>query len=179
MTAPLGSDPVVARINRAAATLRPYLERAGETIGITARAVELAVLADADPARLSPVVTIRGDHAGYATTHQVSVQLVEDQAACSRMPDLADHLAHQLAADLERLEHPVVTIAAPDPFTEAQRLAADFEATQAAVMRTVTSVGNFAADMRAAGIHVGLGSPPTCCTCDQPYPCTSARGGSR
>lgn len=34
---------------------------------------------------------------------------------------------------------------------------------------------NFAAEMRAKGIHVGLGTPPVCVTCDQDWPCTHER----
>jgi hypothetical protein len=29
-------------------------------------------------------------------------------------------------------------------------------------------------DMRAQGIHVGLGEPPTCVCCGEPWPCSSA-----
>lgn len=31
----------------------------------------------------------------------------------------------------------------------------------------------FAAEMRAQGIHVGLGSPPLCVVCDVPWPCAA------
>lgn len=37
-------------------------------------------------------------------------------------------------------------------------------------------VGGFAADMRAQGIHVGLGQPGRCVTCDLPWPCPSSSG---
>ena len=32
-------------------------------------------------------------------------------------------------------------------------------------------LAGFAADMKAEGIHVGLGKEPVCCACGEPWPC--------
>jgi hypothetical protein len=46
---------------------------------------------------------------------------------------------------------------ADDPQSTAQRLAA--------------GAANFAKEMKAWGIHVGMGKVPHCVTCGQPWPC--------
>jgi hypothetical protein len=33
-------------------------------------------------------------------------------------------------------------------------------------------IGGFRADMKAQGMHVGEGDPPTCCVDDEPWPCS-------
>lgn len=37
-------------------------------------------------------------------------------------------------------------------------------------------VKGFIAEMREKGIHVGVGTPPKCATCDEAWPCSTERG---
>jgi hypothetical protein len=39
----------------------------------------------------------------------------------------------------------------------------------------ITGVSAFTADMRAKGIHVGMGRDPHCVTCGETWPCPSSK----
>lgn len=45
-----------------------------------------------------------------------------------------------------------------------------------AAVRAVKNVKGFAAEMREKGIHVGLGMPGVCVTCDEMWPCAGSKG---
>lgn len=47
----------------------------------------------------------------------------------------------------------------------------------AAIRKGREQVGNFADEMRAKGIHVGLGANPRCVTCGERWPCTAGVSG--
>lgn len=47
-------------------------------------------------------------------------------------------------------------------------------ATEAAVARVREGVAGFAADMRAQGIHVGMGRPGVCVCCGEAWPCSGS-----
>ena len=39
----------------------------------------------------------------------------------------------------------------------------------------LTRIAGFAADMKAQNLHVGMGSPPRCVTCDNAWPCPGSK----
>jgi hypothetical protein len=45
----------------------------------------------------------------------------------------------------------------------------------AAFVRVMRDLAGFAEDMRAKGIHVGIGSDPYCVTCGQRWPCPASK----
>lgn len=45
---------------------------------------------------------------------------------------------------------------------------------QKAVEKVADGVRGFAAEMREKGIHVGLGIPGRCVTCDEMWPCSGS-----
>jgi hypothetical protein len=49
------------------------------------------------------------------------------------------------------------------------------EAVTALVRDLLERARNFVRALADAGVHVGVGSPPTCATCDTPWPCSHAR----
>lgn len=51
---------------------------------------------------------------------------------------------------------------------------APLDAAEREVRRAVDGVRSFAEEMRERGIHVGLGRPARCVTCDEPWPCPHA-----
>lgn len=53
----------------------------------------------------------------------------------------------------------------------------DVDRAEQLVARAVAGVQSFAQEMRDQGIHVGLGRPGRCVTCDEPWPCAASVGG--
>jgi hypothetical protein len=43
------------------------------------------------------------------------------------------------------------------------------------VVAAFSEGGGFAADMKAAGIHVGMGRDPRCVNCGEAWPCAGSR----
>lgn len=46
------------------------------------------------------------------------------------------------------------------------------------IQRIQNGLKGFAEEMRAKGIHVGMGRDPRCVTCGEAWPCSTERQGS-